>query len=82
MLYQHATPDVMLSEYFSVSLDLGITDEAAKRKQRLIVTRRNAIVREVLADLARNLQKFVSHRRRPRPPGSKLHKYHAYKPTV
>jgi hypothetical protein len=40
------------------------------------------VVAEVLAEIARNLQKFVSHRRRPRPPGPKPHKYPAYKPGV
>ena len=39
-------------------------------------------VSEVLTELAKNLQKFVKHRRRPRPPGPKPHKSHAYKPAV
>jgi hypothetical protein len=46
---------------------------------RLVAPR---IVREVLAEVARNLQRFVSHRRRPRPPGPKPHKYHAYRPAI
>ena len=39
-------------------------------------------VSEVLRELAKNLQKFVKHRRRPRPPGPKPHKSLAYKPAV
>jgi hypothetical protein len=37
---------------------------------------------ELFCEIARNLQKFVPLRSRPRPQRTKPHKYHAYKPAV
>lgn len=40
------------------------------------------ILSQALLEIARNLQKFVKHRKRPRPRRPKPHKSHAYKPAV
>ena len=40
------------------------------------------VVKQLFVEIAKNLQKFVKHRSRPRPPGPKPHKSHAYKPGV
>ena len=43
-----------------IALGLGMTDEDAKRKQRLIVTRRNAIVHEADLDPVTNKKQVIT----------------------